>query len=110
MLGLVLGAVTVIAGSIWIYYKEQTEFHIGYFIVLIVYGFTAGYTVDVLINSLYLVILSTLNKAEIIVTSTIIGDPNPDIIRGAIAIGALVGITVLIYFTWKFFNWIVEQD
>ena len=109
-LGLVLGTVVFIAGIVWVYFIKRTKFHIGHFTVLLVYSILIGLSLEVLIKGLLLVILSTFNKAEIIATSTIIGNPDPVIIKAVIAIGALTGIAVVIFFTWEFFKWMVEKN
>ncbi len=109
-LGLVLGTIVFIVGIIWVYFIKRTKFHIGHFTVLIVYGILIGLSLEVLIKGLVLLVLSTFNKAEIIATSTIIGNPDPVIIKAVIAIGALTGIAVVIFFTCEFFKWMVEKN
>jgi len=109
LIGLALGAATVIAGSIWVYVIEETEFHIGYFIVLIVYGFTAGLSFFVLLEGLGVVVFSAFNQAEITATSTIIENPNIAILKATIAIGALAGMAVIVFFTIRFFKWMADS-
>ena len=110
LLGLLLGTVTFILGVIWVYFVKRTGFHIGYFTVLIVYSYIIGLSLEVLIKGLALVVLSALNKAEIIATSTVIGNPDPVIIKAVITIGALTGIAIVVFFTWEFFKWVMTKS
>jgi hypothetical protein len=110
LLGILLGTVTLIGGIIWLYAVKRTDFHIGYFTVLIVYSYIIGLSLEVLFKGLALVVLSVFKKAEIIATSTIIGNPDPVIIKAVIIIGALTGIAIVVFFTWDFFKWMIAKS